>query len=105
MLTLVQLKDVNGEPRFLIDLPGPLRIGDPISFRLKLDRQNGGRFEVLEVDTRFRVTAVGIDSATVPRRQVLAVESTGVAPTWRAVKKPLSEARRLPPARFPREAI
>lgn len=88
MLTVVQLSDVTGQPKAKLDLPGPLRIGDPVALRFRLERQNGGRFEVLEVDHRFRVSAIGVDASSSPQRQLLSLDSVEKAPTWRAVKKP-----------------
>jgi hypothetical protein len=95
MLSVVQLEDVNGKPKAKLDLPGPLRLGDPVALRFKLERQHAGRTEILEVDHKFRVTAVGVDASSWPQRQLLALDSVDKAPTWRAVKKPPSVARRL----------
>jgi hypothetical protein len=96
MLSVVQLMDVNGQPRAKLDLPGPLRLGDPLALRFKLERASGGRHEVLEVAHRFRVAAVGVDTTSRgPQRQLLALDSVDKTPTWRAVKKPLSVARKL----------
>lgn len=95
MLSVVQLSDVTGQPKAKLDLPGPLRLGDPLALRFRLDRDHGGRHEVLEVDHRFRVGAVGVDASGYPQRQLLALDSVDKAPTWRAVKKPPSVSRRL----------
>lgn len=95
MLSVVQLKDVTGEPKVKLDLPGPLRLGDPVALRFKLERTHGGRFEVLEVDHKFRVSAVGVDATSWPHRQLLALDSVERPPTWRSVKKPPSVARKL----------
>lgn len=95
MLSIVQLKDVNGEPKAKLDLPGPLRIGDPVALRFKIEREHGGRHEVLEVDHKFRVSAVGVDATSWPQRQLLALDSVDRSPTWRSVKKPPSVSRKL----------
>jgi hypothetical protein len=95
MLSVVQLMDVNGQPKAKLDLPGPLRLGDPVALKFRLERNHGGRHEVCDVAHRFRVAAVGIDASTAPQRQLLALDSVGKAPTWRAVKKPLSVSRKL----------
>ena len=95
MLSVVQLMDVTGQPKAKLDLPGPLRLGDPVALRFRLERQHGGRTEVLEVAHKFRITAVGVDATSWPQRQLLALDSVDKAPTWRAVKKPPSVARRL----------
>jgi hypothetical protein len=105
VLSIVKLADVNGEPRFKTDLPGPLRNGDPVVLRCVLSRQTGGRSEILEVDGMFRVDTVGFDTSTVPHRQLLSLVPSTRVPTWRSVKKRSSEARRLGPSVFPRTKI
>lgn len=105
MLSIVKLSDVTGEPKVKLDLPGPLRIGDPVALRFAIERRTGGRDEVLMVNGKFRVTAVGIDAAAAPARQLLSVDSVDVAPTWKSVKKRPTVARTLGPTRFPRQAI
>ncbi len=110
MLTVVKLEDIAGEPKLKLELP-PLRLGDPVSLPcFKLRRKTAeGRFEVLEVDgnhCRFRVTAVGTDASHVPHRQLLTVEcAQGGVPTWKAIKKPAENRKRLSPAVSPRKAI
>lgn len=109
MLTVVKLGDVNGEPKVKLDLPGPLRVGDPINLpAFTVERTTPeGRRELLEVDSRiFRVTAVGLDASSWPQRQLLSVETAmGQPPTWRSVKKRQTARRRLPPAVFPRTPV
>lgn len=105
MLSVVKLSDVTSEPVIKLDLPGPLRIGDPLALRFKLRRQTGGRTELLEVDGKFRVCAVGIDASVHPSRQVLSVEAVLKPPTWRSVKKEPAPGRRLGPVRFPRTPV
>lgn len=95
MLSVVQLMDVTGQPRAKLDLPGPLRLGDPVALRFKLERNHAGRHEILEVDHKFRISAVGVDASSWPQRQLLALDSVEKPPTWRAVKKAPSGARRL----------
>lgn len=98
MLSILKLEDVNGEPKVKLDLPSPLRIGDVVALRFRIDRTNGGRTEVLEVNGKFRVTAIGFDVTRPPAKQLLSVSSTGGSPTWRAVKKRALVSRRLAPA-------
>lgn len=105
MLTTLKLSDVNGEPKVKLDLPGPLRNGDPIALRFRIERRTGGRTEELDVHGRFRVTAVGFDGSASPPRQLLSVESMGTAPTWRSVKKRNVVPRRLGPAKAPKTPI
>jgi len=104
MLTLLKLSDVNGEPSVKIDLPGPLRVGDPISLAFVAKRINGGRHEVLEVEGSFRVESVGLDASSLPHRQLVSVSCLGKVPTWRSVRKP-SSGRRLGPAKQPPTSI
>lgn len=97
--TIVELGDVTGRPKVKMDLP-PMRIGDRVQLRCRLARKNGGRNEVLDVVGEFRVTTTSLDASSGTARQLLVVESTGVAPAWRAVKKDsLPPPRRLGPAR------
>lgn len=105
MLSVVKLIDVNGEPRVKMELP-PLRIGEPIALRFKVERTNGGRHEVLLVDHRFRVIAVGCDARSGTARQLLSVETLdGKSPTWQSIKKPRTSPRRLSPAVNPRTVV
>lgn len=105
MLSVAKLLDVKGQPTVMFDLPGPLHVGEPVGLRFRIERQNGGRTEELVVDGQFRVTAVGVDAASGPARQLLSVESAGVVPTWRSIKKRSQKPRRLPPAVFPRTPV
>lgn len=107
MLSIVKLSDVRGEPAAKLDLPGPLRIGDPLGLKFRIERQNGGRTEVLVVDHHFRVREVGFDTATEgPHRQLLSVETAyGRPPTWQSVKSRSERPRRLSPAVSPRTPI
>jgi hypothetical protein len=103
MLTVVKLADVNGQPEAKLELPSA-QIGDPLGLRFQLERRSSGRFEVLKVTGRFRVTARALDGTQGLPRQLLTVESVGKVPTWRSVKPP-ARGRRLGPARFPRTPI
>lgn len=104
MLSIVKILDVKGDPEVKLDLPA-LKIGDPVALKFSVERKNGGRMEVLEVNGRFRVKEVGIDAQRAPQRQLLSVEAADKPPTWRSVKKRSSVSRRLCPARFPRTPI
>lgn len=104
MLTIVQLADVNGTPKAKLDLPS-LRIGDPVALRFKLERHNQGRTEVLVVDHRFRVSAVGLDATSGLPRQLLSLDSVDKAPTWQSVKNEARGQRRVAPARSPKTSI
>lgn len=106
MLSIVKLSDVRGEPTAKLDLPAPLRIGDPLGLKFRIERRNGGRTEELVVDGQFRVSAVGIDTANGTQRQLLSVEAAyGKPPVWRSVKTRSEPPRRLSPARFPKTPI
>lgn len=101
--TQIKLSDVNGQPSALVsDLPSPLRVGDRITLRFTIRRENKGRLEKLDVDGEFRVTDVSFDAKTSPARQVLSVQSEDV-PKWKSVKKPSKGS--LAPAKFPRTKI
>jgi hypothetical protein len=105
MLSVLKIADVSGEPKVKLDLPGPLRNGDLVALKFRLERKNGGRYEVLDVNGRFRVTAVGFDASLAPHKQLLSVEAADVAPAWVAVKKPATVPRRLSPAVSPRTPV
>lgn len=106
MHSVVKLEDVNGQPQIFQELPGPLRIGDPLRLRFRTERQTTGRREVLEVDHLFRVTSIGLDASRTPQRQLLSVASVGgKPPTWRSVKARPAVTRALPPAVSPRTPI
>lgn len=104
MLSVVTLLDVNGKPLVKTDLPGELKVGDPLALRFNLKRVNGGREEVLLVEGDFQVETIRWDATSVPHKQLLSVVSLGKPPTWRSVKKRSSE-RRLGPARNPPQSI
>lgn len=103
--TFVELTEVTGHPRFKKDLPVPMRIGERLRLAFKLTRRNGGRTEILEVNGEFRVSQVGTDAVDGASRQILAVEAVGKVPTWKAVKAPPAQGRRLGPTRFPRTPV
>lgn len=105
MLTLLELSDVTGKPKVKLDLPAPLRVGERIRLAFHLRRHNGGRSEVLEVNGEFKVTAIGLDLAIYPHRQILTIDSVGVVPHWKAVKRRGPISRVLPPARAARKTI
>jgi len=106
VLSIVKLSDIRDEPAAKMDLPGPLRIGDPLGLEFRIERKNGGRTEELVVSGQFRVTAVGFDTAGGRQRQLLSVETAfGKPPVWRSVKSSSERPRRLSPARFPRTPI
>ena len=92
-LSVIELADVPGKPKARMALPVPLRVGDRLALKFKLQRQTGGRTEVLTVDGEFRVGTMIIAQ---DGRQTLSVESVSKAPSWKAVKKP--PARVLSPA-------
>lgn len=105
LVSIIKFDDVNGQPMVKLGgLPEPLRVGDPLGLRLRTTRITNGRHEVLDVNGQFRVTAVGFDASTMPRRQLLTVESVQKPPTWRAVKKPPQKPA-LSPARSPRTPV
>jgi hypothetical protein len=105
VLSIVKLSDVNGSPAVKLELVGPLRIGDLVALRFNLGRRTGGRSEILHIDGKFRVTAIGFDASSQPQKQLLSVDSVGTAPTWRSVKKPVPVSRGLGPTRFPRTTL
>lgn len=103
--TRIKLDDVNGKPTVLLsDVPSPLRVGDPLGLRFRIARQTSGRHEVLEVNGQFRVSAVGFDLTTTPRRQLLTVDALGKPPTWTSLRKPAGKGA-LAPAISPRTPV
>ena len=99
MLTVAKLLDVTGQPMVKVDLPSPLRKGDPLRLRCRLEREADGRLQHLVVDHLFLVESVGFEG----KRQLTALSATGKAPTWVSVKRP--PKRFLGPAKHPPEEI
>ena len=104
-MTHIELTDVSDSPKAKMLLPATLRVGDKLQLDFKLSRQHGGRHEVLEVSGEYRVSKAFTDATEVPPRPCIQVESTGKSPAWRAIKKPYSGVRKLPPARSPRTLV
>jgi hypothetical protein len=104
-VTVLRLEDVNGQPVVKLGgVPSPLKVGDQLGLKFRVARQTNGRHEVLDVHGQFKVTAVGFDASTLPRRQLLSVESVVKPPTWRSIRKPAQRAS-LAPAKSPRTPI
>lgn len=103
--SIVELGDVQGKPRMKMDLPSPMRIGDRVKLHARLSRQNGGRSEVLDISGDFQVRSVSFDASDGLPRQLLVVESSAVAPVWKAIKRGPPSTRKLGPARSPSTAI
>lgn len=82
-------------------LPGPLRIGDRVSFRFALRRVLQGRLERLEVTGEWRVSAAvtSVDGYRVE------VEPLGPDPSWKAVKKERPFVRQLSSPLSPRTVL
>lgn len=103
MTTFVCFNDVNGRPLVKVTNLPSLKVGDPITFQLKVSRTKIGRYDVLEVNGIFRTVAVAFEWTPAGLRQQVVVESTGKPPTWKSVKPPLK--RPLAPAKSPRTPI
>ena len=80
--TILTVAEV-AEATVKMTLPAPLRVGDRLTLRFRLRRQHQGRTEALEVLGVYRV----VSSAVGAQHHAVEVESTGLAPRWRAVKK------------------
>ena len=102
---LVEISDVADKPLVKMDLPSTLRLGDRLKLRFKLQRQHGGRSEVLEVSGDYRVSNVWVDTSEGSGRQHLSVEAVGKAASWVAVKKRAEPSRKLALAVSPRTPI
>jgi hypothetical protein len=85
--SLLKLEDIENLAPVRINLPAPLPIGTRIKLRFPLQRRNGGRTEVLQVDGEFKVTAVVID-ARGDAKQLVSVSAVGLVPTWKSIKNP-----------------
>lgn len=103
--SIIEFTDVSGKPKVKMDVPSPLRIGDVLHFAFRIQRQNGGRTETLEVLGKFRVNAVSFDATSGVSYQLLGVEATGATPCWKAIKKNPAQERSLPPTHFPRTIV
>lgn len=98
--SIVELSEVTGRPRVKMTLPYPLQHGSRVALNFRLQRENSGRHEVLEVTGDFRV-----ESVSYGEHQTLSVQAVGKVPTWRSVKKLPPVARVLAPARSQPVAI
>ena len=92
--TLLKLEDFDDLSPVRISLPAPLHIGTRLKLRFPIQRRNGGRTEVLNIDGEFKVTSVLID-ARGDAKQLVSVASVGAAPTWKSIKNPAT--RKLNP--------
>jgi len=97
---LLALADIDA-PKVKITLPA-VRQGDHLQLKFKLDRVKGGRAEVLLVQGVFRVVTVVLLEDL---RQELVVEALGTTPSWRAVRKKHTPARKVGPTRFPKTVV
>ena len=84
-----------------MDLPSPLRIGDKLKLHFRVKRAHGGRSEVLDIDGEYRISVLSFEA----NRQILQVESLGIVPSWRAVKRTPEFKRVIPPAKSPRTVV
>jgi len=101
--SIVKFEDLKESPSVRIELPAPLPIGTRINLCITLRRKHGGRTEELRVNGEFRVTSVTID-AVGASRQIVTIASTGVAPTWKAVKNSVGK-KKLALTRSPRTEV
>lgn len=92
--TLLKLEDFDDLAPIRISLPAPIHIGTRLKLQFPIQRKNGGRTEVLNVDGEFRVTEVVID-ARGEAKQLVSVIATGAIPTWKSIKNP--PVKRLSP--------
>lgn len=98
--SLLVLLDIDA-PKVKIALP-PVKQGDHLQLKFKLDRTHNGRTEVLLVQGEYRVVrTVFLEDF----RQEVTVEPLGKSPAWRAVKKKPTLARKVGPSRFPRTVV
>lgn len=97
--SVIVIDEVKDSPSLRMDLPAVLPIGERLRFKTMIRRKNGNRTEELRVEGLFRVTEVVIDTTCVPAKQLLKVSSLGVTPSWRAIRNPLPEVRKLAPTR------
>ena|ERR1700679_2566498 len=104
LASIVVLTEVPGAPRAKMTLPPLLRLGDKITLRFRMRRVNKGRSEVLVIDGEYRISSTQYEAGS--NRQILEVESaSGIAPSWRAIKKPPEFKRVIPPAKSPRTVV
>lgn len=101
--SIVKFEDLKDSPSVRIELPAPLPLGTRINLCVTLRRRHGGRTEELRVNGEFRVATVSINATGAPR-QLLTVASTGVAPTWKAVKNSTGK-KKLALTRSPRTEV
>jgi hypothetical protein len=95
--SIIILGDLKDSPSLRMELPSLLPIGERILLSFMIRRRVGNRTEEIRVeDGEFRVVSSSLDARSTPR-QLLTVESTKVAPSWKAIKNPPPAIRVLPP--------
>lgn len=104
MPSLVKFDDLKDSPTIRMSLPGPIPIGTRLILNCYVQRKNGPRTEELKIQGEFRVQTSCLDASRAGR-QLLTVSSTGIAPSWKAVKNPAPVRRKVPPARAPRTEV
>lgn len=86
--SIVKFDDVKQSPEMRMDLPSPIPLGSKIRLAFTLTRPNKNRTEELRVNGDFQVTSVTIDLTTGKPMQVVTVSSSGLSPSWVAIKSP-----------------
>jgi hypothetical protein len=86
--SIVKLSDVKQSPEIRMDLPAPIPIGSKVRLAFRVTRMNKSRTEELRVNGEFQVTSVVIDLTRGKAVQVVTVSSTGLTPSWVAIKNP-----------------
>jgi len=95
--SVVKFDDVKQSPEVRMELPSPLPLGSKIRLSFTIKRMHGGRSEELRVNGEFQVTSVVTDATKGNLKQIVTVSSTGLAPSWVAVKS--TYVKKLAPAK------
>lgn len=105
ILSILDFSDVRDSPKVRVSLPGPLLLGSIVELNVLVRRKVGSRSEELRAKGPFKVESVSFQTRNGLTQQLLTVQSTLLAPSWKAVKNRLLEPRSIPKAKAPRTPI
>lgn len=103
MKSFLVFEDLKEPTLIRMDLPSPIPIGTPINLSFCVMRRNRGRSEELRIQGTYKVTHLVLEQEGKTFYQKVSLVSTGIAPSWRAVKKPIP--RKLAPTRSPKTEV
>lgn len=103
--SIVKFDDLKQSPEVRMDLPAPIPIGSRIRLAFTMTRTNKGRTEELRVNGEFQVTSSITDQTRGKSIQVVTISSTGLAPSWVAIKNPVAPRKLAPTHNGPTKVL